>query len=156
MIVETRSAAETGALGRRLGEACGKGELLTLTGDLGSGKTCFVKGLAQGLGIEADAVTSPTFVLMNLHEGRLRLAHYDLYRLDSVDLAALGFYELRDEGVSVVEWADQVDEKHWGDALGVAFEVTGEETRRLMFRARGPRSEALLGRLNLSPPSTLV
>ena len=71
MIVETKSPEETAALGRRLGAACGPGTLVALVGDLGAGKTRFVKGLASGLGIGEDEVTSPTFVLMNLHPGRV-------------------------------------------------------------------------------------
>ena len=156
MTLESASPEETMALGRRVAEACEPGTVLALHGDLGSGKTRFVKGLAQGLGIQEAAVTSPTFVLVHLLEGRLRLAHFDIYRLESVDLAALGYYDLREGGVSVVEWADKVDERSWGDHLSISFEVTGESSRRLMIRALGPRGEALLGRLNLSPPSTLV
>jgi tRNA threonylcarbamoyladenosine biosynthesis protein TsaE len=96
-------------------------------------------------------VTSPTFVLMNLHPGRLPLAHFDLYRLDTVDLPSLGFYDVRDEGVVVMEWADKVDEKLLGDHVRIDFTLTGETSRRLIFHARGERSEKLLLRLNLSP-----
>ncbi|MBI3857724.1 MAG: tRNA (adenosine(37)-N6)-threonylcarbamoyltransferase complex ATPase subunit type 1 TsaE, partial [Planctomycetes bacterium] len=69
MIVETKSPEETAALGRKMGERCEAGTLLALVGDLGAGKTRFVKGVAAGLGIAEDEVTSPTFVLMNLHAG---------------------------------------------------------------------------------------
>ncbi|HLF94544.1 MAG TPA: tRNA (adenosine(37)-N6)-threonylcarbamoyltransferase complex ATPase subunit type 1 TsaE [Planctomycetota bacterium] len=148
----TNSPEETGALGKRVGEACPAGALLALTGDLGAGKTRFVKGLAVGLGAaREEQVTSPTFVLMNLHRGRLILAHIDLYRLEAVDLASIGFYDYREEGVIAVEWADKVDERLLGDHLRVAFEVAGENSRRLVFQARGARSEELLRRLNLSP-----
>ena len=151
MIVETASPEETAALGKRLGEACGPGTLVALVGDLGAGKTRFVKGLASGLGIAEDGVTSPTFVLMNLHPGRVPLAHFDLYRLEAVDLPSLGFYDVRDEGVVVMEWADKVDEKLLGDHVRIDFTLTGETSRRLIFHARGERSEQLLLRLNLSP-----
>ncbi len=148
----TNSPEETGALGERVGEACEEGSLLALTGDLGAGKTRFVKGLAVGLGAaREDQVTSPTFVLTNLYRGRLTLAHMDLYRLEAVDLASIGFYDYRQDGVNAMEWADKVDEKLLGDHLRVAFEVAGESSRRLVFQARGPRSEQLLNRLNLSP-----
>ncbi len=148
----TTSPEETGALAKRVGEACQAGALLALTGDLGAGKTRFVKGLAAGLGAaREEEVTSPTFVLMNLYRGRLTLAHMDLYRLEAVDLASIGFYDYRADGVIAVEWADKVDEKALGDHLNVAFEVAGESSRRLVFQARGPRSEDLLRRLNLSP-----
>ena len=151
MIVETTSPEETAALGRRLGAACGPGTLVALVGDLGAGKTRFVKGLASGLGIGEDDVTSPTFVLMRLHRGRVPLAHFDLYRLEAVDLPSLGFYDVRDEGVVVMEWADKVDEKLLGDHVRIEFELAGETTRRLMLHARGEKSAELLRALNLFP-----
>ncbi len=151
MIVETRSPEETAEVGRRLGEGCGPGAVVALVGELGAGKTRFAKGLARGLGVaDEGCVTSPTFVLMNLYQGRTRMAHLDLYRLESADPAALGFHDVRD-GVVVVEWAEKVDEKLWGDHVRVTFEVAGETARRLVFTARGPKSEALLGTMNLSP-----
>jgi tRNA threonylcarbamoyladenosine biosynthesis protein TsaE len=134
-----------------VGEAARAGTLLALIGDLGAGKTHFAKGVAEGLGIDPKTVTSPTFVLMNLLQGRLPLAHFDLYRLDAVDLPSLGFYDVRDDGVVVVEWADKVDEKLLGDHIRVVFEHAGESSRRLMFHARGERSAEFLHALNLSP-----
>lgn len=151
MNVDTNSPEETAGVGRRLGAVCPPGTLLALVGDLGAGKTRFVKGVAAGLEIPEDEVTSPTFVLMNLHPGRLRLAHFDLYRLDAVDLPSLGFYDVRDDGVVVMEWADKVDEKLLGDHVRVEFTLTGETSRRLIFHARGERSDKLLRQLNLSP-----
>lgn len=151
MIVETKSPDETAALGRRLGTLCRPGTIVALVGELGAGKTRFVKGLAAGLGVPEEEVTSPTFVLMNLHQGRNPLAHFDLYRLDSVDLAALGFYDVRDHGVVVLEWADKADESALGDHLRIEITLTGETARRLMIHARGERSAELLRGLNLSP-----
>jgi tRNA threonylcarbamoyladenosine biosynthesis protein TsaE len=151
MNVETTSPEETAALGKRLGAACEPGTIVALVGDLGAGKTRFVKGLASGLGIGEDDVTSPTFVLMSLHPGRIPLAHFDLYRLETVDLPSLGFYDVRDDGVTVMEWADKVDEKLLGDHVRVEFEVAGESSRRLMFHARGEKSAKLLRALNLFP-----
>ena len=151
MNVETTSPEETAALGKRLGAACEPGTIVALVGDLGAGKTRFVKGLASGLGIGEDDVTSPTFVLMSLHPGRIPLAHFDLYRLETVDLPSLGFYDVRDDGVTVMEWADKVDEKLLGDHVRIEFEVAGESSRRLMFHARGEKSAKLLRALNLFP-----
>ncbi len=145
------SPSETISLGRRIGAACAPGTLLALVGDLGAGKTHFTKGVAEGMGIDPATVTSPTFVLMNLLHGRLKLAHFDLYRLDTVDLPSLGFYDVRDDAVVVVEWADRVDEKLLGDHVRVLFEHAGETSRRLMFHARGERSAEFLRALNLSP-----
>jgi tRNA threonylcarbamoyladenosine biosynthesis protein TsaE len=145
------SPEETRALGERVGRRCAPGAVLALVGDLGAGKTQFAKGVAAGLGIDAAQVTSPTFVLMNLLQGRLRLAHLDLYRLDAVDLPSLGFYDVREDGVVIVEWADKVDGKLLGDHLEVVFEHAGESSRRLMFHARGERGAELLRAMNLSP-----
>jgi len=151
MKVETHSPEETAALEAKWAAEGGHPQKPALVGDLGAGKTRFVKGLAAGLGIAEDRVTSPTFVLMNLYEGRIRLAHFDLYRLESVDLPSLGFYDVRDDGVVVLEWADKVDEKLLGDHVRIEFDLTGETSRRLILHARGERSEKLLLRLNLSP-----
>ncbi len=149
---ETHSPEETADLGRRVGEACGPGTVLALTGDLGSGKTRFAKGVAVGLGVpDEGCVTSPTFVLMNLYAGRVPVAHFDLYRLDAVDLPSLGFFDVRAGSVVLVEWAEKADEALLGDHVRVAFDVVGETSRRLMFRARGPRSEDLLRKVNLYP-----
>ena len=157
MVFESRSPEETEALGRRIGERLGPGSLLALVGDLGAGKTRFVKGLAAGAGVaDASKVTSPTFVLMNLYEARVRLAHFDLYRLEAPDLASLGFFDVLAEGAVVVEWADRAGASFPPDHLRVAFEVTGENTRRLMFQAGGPRSRALADGLNLSPGPPLI
>ena len=149
--VETASEEETMALGRRVGAACGPGTLLALVGDLGAGKTRFVKGVAGALGVEEAAVTSPTFVLMNLYPGNVSVAHLDLYRLDVVDLPSLGFYDVREGAVVLVEWAEKAEEGLLGDHIRVSFEVTGENGRRLMFQARGKGAEELLKRVNLYP-----
>src|SRR4026208_2180421 len=106
------SANETFALGERLGSQLGGGEILLLDGPLGAGKTVFVKGIAAALGIDREEVTSPSFTLVNPYDGRLRLYHLDLYRLDegasaahAVDLDDL----LADEkSVIVIEWAERM------------------------------------------------
>ncbi|HXX94922.1 MAG TPA: tRNA (adenosine(37)-N6)-threonylcarbamoyltransferase complex ATPase subunit type 1 TsaE [Planctomycetota bacterium] len=151
-LVVTASPQETSDWGRRIGEICRPGTLLALHGDLGAGKTRFVKGVARGLdAAREEDVTSPTFVLMNLYSGRLVLAHFDLYRLDRVDLETLGFYDYRREAVIALEWAEKVEEKLLGDHLRISFEITGEHSRRLMFQARGKASRELLDRMNLFP-----
>jgi tRNA threonylcarbamoyladenosine biosynthesis protein TsaE len=142
---------ETLALGRRLGELCHPGTVLALVGDLGAGKTRFVKGLVGAQGLEEKAVTSPTFVIMNLYRGKIPVAHFDLYRLEKVDLASLGYADVKGECIVVIEWADKVDESLLGDHLRITFDLTGEHSRRLMFHARGERSAELLRALNLSP-----
>jgi tRNA threonylcarbamoyladenosine biosynthesis protein TsaE len=107
---KTRSADETFELGRRVGEQLNGRAVILLKGDLGAGKTVFAKGVAAGLGIDAADVTSPSFTLINVHDGRLRLYHIDLYRLESSSRIDLGLDEiLEDErGVVMIEWAERL------------------------------------------------
>lgn len=107
--IVTRSPAETEAAGERLGRTLQAGDVVALTGELGTGKTCFIQGLARGLGVAAPA-TSPTFVLINEYHGRLPVYHVDALRTQSLtELMDLGLPELFDEGgVTVVEWADKL------------------------------------------------
>src|SRR5216684_2673059 len=90
----TRSPEETFALARRIGEQLKGGEIFLLKGELGAGKTLFAKGLAAGLGIDPADVTSPSFTLVNIHQGRLRFYHVDLYRLESDRRVDLGLEEV--------------------------------------------------------------
>lgn len=103
----TRSPEQTFELGKRLGQKLVDGDIVALKGGLGAGKTVFTKGIAAGLGIAED-VTSPTFTLLKEYEGRLKLHHFDLYRIeDGEELTETGFYDwLGGEGVCVIEWAD--------------------------------------------------
>jgi tRNA threonylcarbamoyladenosine biosynthesis protein TsaE len=143
----TASAAET----RRLGERCGRRLqtplVIGLIGDLGSGKTVFVQGLARGLEVSADyAVTSPSFTLINEYPGRLRLFHIDLYRLGAeADLEDLGLSEiLHGEGVAAVEWADKLTDGAVAERLEIRFEVGDFDRRRLRMVAYGQASLILL------------
>ena len=102
MIIETRSPEETFQVGKSLGEKAYPGQVITLTGDLGVGKTVFTQGLAKGLGIE-EPVNSPTFTIVQVYEGgRLPFYHFDVYRIGDV--------EEMDEGVSLIEWANLIEE----------------------------------------------
>ena len=103
------SAAETERAGTLLGERLRVGDVVLLTGELGAGKTTFVRGVAQGTGSRAG-VASPTFQLVRVYPGRVQLAHIDLYRVEnSSELADLGLDELADQGAVVVEWGDRID-----------------------------------------------
>lgn len=106
----TTGPEDTRDLAATLSTVLSDGDLLVLTGDLGAGKTCFTQGLARGLGIE-DRITSPTFTLANRYRGRLVLNHLDVYRLNSVaETLDLGLTELLEDGVTVIEWGDRIDE----------------------------------------------
>jgi len=110
--VTTRSEAETSALGRELAQTLSAGDVVLLFGDLGAGKTAFVKGLAEGLGVARDEVSSPTFTLVQEYRGgRLTLFHVDLYRLnDPREIDDLGLDEIADDGVLAIEWAEKLDD----------------------------------------------
>ena len=93
MVIESRSPHETKSWGRRLASILEGGELLGLIGDLGAGKTCFIKGLARGLSLREEDILSPTFTMIQEHHGRLPLYHIDLYRLEEATLDDLGLRE---------------------------------------------------------------
>jgi tRNA threonylcarbamoyladenosine biosynthesis protein TsaE len=106
----THSPEETFELARSIGERLSGGEIFLLSGELGAGKTVFAKGLAAGLGIDPADVTSPSFTLVNVHEGRLRFYHVDLYRLESDRQVDLGLEEIFEDekGVVTIEWAERL------------------------------------------------
>jgi len=108
------------------------GAVLLLSGDLGAGKTAFVKGLAEGLGISADEVTSPTFTLVHEYRGgRLPLIHVDLYRLDRADLDEIGLdQDLADQGVIAVEWAEWMPRRLPG-AVTITISDRGDDRREI-------------------------
>jgi tRNA threonylcarbamoyladenosine biosynthesis protein TsaE len=129
----SNSAAETEELGRRLAQEIQPGSVLALTGDLGAGKTQFVKGVVAGLGSSA-AVTSPTFTIV--HEylgGRLPVYHFDFFRLEDRQLIApLGLDDyFFGDGVSVIEWADKFPEIIPEPARWISFEAKSESTRAI-------------------------
>ena len=133
----SHSPAETESLGERWGRAAQPGLVIGLSGDLGAGKTQFVKGLARGLGIPAR-VHSPTFTLVNEYGGgRLRLFHLDLYRLETRgQMVSAGLEEfLQPDGVTVIEWAERIADcgLRIADWRQVQIEIVGEMERRIIY-----------------------
>lgn len=130
----THSEEETAAMGRELAPTLQAGDVLLLSGNLGAGKTAFVRGLADGLGIDPGEVSSPTFMLIHEYRGgRLTLYHADLYRLQRTATEDLGLEELGGaDGVLAIEWPDrllrQIDR-----ARHVVFEIEDENTRRITY-----------------------
>ena len=149
----SESPEATWSVGEFVGKRLKAGMVLCLTGDLGAGKTLFTKGVATGLGVKED-VTSPSFTLMNLYDGRLPVAHFDLYRLDDGgDLDEIGFYEYADEpvGVAIIEWADKFPEALPPHHLSVVLSPGKNlEERRLSFTAKGDGYEGILAALEES------
>jgi len=125
------------------------GEVLALSGELGSGKTCFVRGLAAGLGAARLAVTSPTFVFIHEYVGRLRLAHADLFRLEGVP----AYYELgltdylNERTIVAIEWPEKAECELPMDRLVIKLSHKGKNVRELRFQSYGAVSLAFLARL---------
>ncbi len=131
IICHTQSEKETMDLGRLIGEHAVEDLFIALTGDLGAGKTHFVQGLAEGLGIE-DVVTSPTFNIMNYYDAPLPLKHFDFYRLDrEEDLYNIGWDEYSVGGVTVVEWADLFPSLLPPEAIRIDIRVMSETEREI-------------------------
>jgi tRNA threonylcarbamoyladenosine biosynthesis protein TsaE len=138
---ETSSALETEAAGEELGRRLREGDLVLLKGELGAGKTTFVRGMAKGSG-SAAPVASPTFQLVRVYPGRLQLAHVDLYRLEKGDeFRELGLEELLDQGAVVIEWGDRLSSPLAGrsgeagvgrpESALISIEHLGGDRRRL-------------------------
>ena len=134
-----------------MGKLLTGGEIIGLSGELGSGKTCFVRGLARGVDVDKGAwVRSPTFTLINEYDGRVPLYHIDLYRLSgNTDLEELDLRELLySNGVSVIEWVERIPEGELEEHLLIAFEHEDGSRRRLTFTAFGRCYEELMDRLS--------
>lgn len=157
--VSTESAAHTREVGAALADLLRVGDLLVLSGDLGAGKTCLTQGIGVGLGI-VDRITSPTFTISAEYDGRLRLFHLDVYRLDDAsETLDLDLPELAEAGVTVIEWGQQIDSVLPAERLLVELhfrddepepsdeEFAGDDRRTLALRWSGPswaeRSDAL-------------
>ncbi len=131
MTVTTRSEEETAALGRQLAARLKAGDVVLLYGDLGAGKTAFVRGLAAGLGIDPEGVSSPTFTIVQHYGGgRVPLLHVDLYRLQAKEVDDLGLDELGAEAVVAIEWADRLPGAPRG-AVSVTLRHAGEGEREI-------------------------
>ncbi len=129
----TTSTDETEAFAEEFASTLSGGETILLYGELGAGKTYFVKGLARGLGV-TDEVTSPTFALHNVYEGRLRLNHFDFYRIEnSEEVVVLGLDEIfaQPGAVSAIEWSERVTELLPSHCISIRLTKLGDDTRRI-------------------------
>ena len=143
----TTSDRETVDIGRRLGRLLVSGDVVGVTGPLGSGKTWFAKGVGLGLGVAEDTViTSPSFALVNEYRGRVLFFHMDLYRLAGLEEAlSAGLEEyLHADGAALVEWADHCPGLVPERALSVAVAISGPERRELSFSGEHPRARELV------------
>ena len=129
----TRSTDETLELAGTVGELLRAGDVVSLVGDLGAGKTVFARGVARALGV-TEPVVSPSFTIVREYDGRMPLVHVDVYRIDTVqELYDLGFEELvRDDGVTLVEWGDMIDGLLPGDRLDVRLTPGATDDERIV------------------------
>lgn len=142
----TNSAEETELLGEKLASFLEPNDVLTLEGDLGAGKTTFTKGIAKGLGITRN-VNSPTFTIVKEYEGIMPLYHMDVYRLENSD-EDIGFDEyFNGNGVSVVEWANLIEEFLPEDRLDIKIEYDQENSRIIEFRYQSTHFETIVNKL---------
>ncbi len=141
MIIETRSAKETFELGVEIGQKAKKGQVYTLVGDLGVGKTVFTQGLAEGLGI-TEPISSPTFTIVQEYdEGRLPFYHFDVYRIGDIsEMDEIGFEDyVYGEGVSLIEWANLIEEILPEDCIAITIEkdlLQGFDYRKITIEGR--------------------
>ena len=138
LVFRSRSEEETLRLAEKLAEGLAGTELILITGELGAGKTVFVKGLASGLKVpDVNSVCSPSFTLVNIYEGRATLFHVDLYRLeDPEEIADLGLEDYLGNGVVAVEWAEKLPSRIEGAIIiEVAIEVETDESRTIRVKA---------------------
>ncbi len=142
----TNSQQETVNLGERLAKLLSPGAIVCLIGDLGSGKTSLVKGMAKGLKVSVEKVHSPTFVLMNIYEGKLSLYHFDLYRLEDIkEIEAIGYEEfLYGKGIAVIEWADRLATLMPSEYLRIELKHQDENTRQIEIESVGNKYKRLI------------
>ncbi len=150
MQIISKSVKDTLNFGRVMAKNLQKGDIICLFGELGSGKTVLVKGIAKGLGIEKNRIVSPSFVLMRLYiQGRLPLYHFDLYRLKKTqDILALGLEEyIYGDGVTVIEWADRLKNYLPKDFLKINLSFKTDSKRQVTFTSVGMHYKELLGKI---------
>lgn len=147
--ITSHTPAETEQIGSLLGSMLDKGDIIALSGELGTGKTTLVRGMARGMGLKEGEVVSPSFTLVNEYEGQLPLFHIDLYRLeDKKELINIDYEEyLKADGVVVIEWADRIPQAIPRDALWIMLRYLKSERREIVLRTQGDRYKMMIEEL---------
>ena len=148
----SHSSLHTERLGERLGRLARPNDVFALSGELGAGKTVLARGIAAGLGLDADEISSPTFIIFREHVGgRMPMFHVDLYRLEGADPTNTGWEEaLEAGGVTVIEWPDRAGDALPEDRVDVRLEHIADTKRRIVVAATGPRSAVVIEELRAS------
>lgn len=150
----SNTTLETEEIGKQIGQSLGLGDVVCLTGELGVGKTAFVKGLAKGLGIE-EQITSPTFTIVNEYNGKFTLYHFDVYRVHDIDeLFEIGFDEyIFGDGITVIEWAELISPILPEQKLCIEIrrnEEKDENFREIILKPNGNKYKQLIKQLKLT------
>jgi len=143
----TKSREETIALGKAIGEKLKQGDVLALKGDLAGGKTTFTKGIGQALKIK-QMINSPTFTVLKIYQGEMKLFHIDAYRLEN-NYYDLGMEEYEDEGITVVEWPEYYQEFLPKEYLEIHFTYIDDETREITFIPKGEHFKKIIEELHV-------
>ncbi|MFW6007209.1 MAG: tRNA (adenosine(37)-N6)-threonylcarbamoyltransferase complex ATPase subunit type 1 TsaE [Bacillota bacterium] len=143
--IESKKIEDTLNIGEKIGNLAETGQIILLSGELGTGKTVLAKGIALGLGIKRKDITSPTYTIINEYSGRLPLYHMDLYRLESEEeLYDIGFEEYLDrQGLIVIEWPEIAYNLIPSDYILIEFEVEGDNKRKLNLKIEGKKAAKL-------------
>lgn len=132
MVLQSKSEAETKEIGRKLGKRLKAGNVVCLYGELGSGKTIMVKGIASVIGIDERDITSASFTIIAEYKGAVPFYHIDLYRIEHERVADLGLQEyLYGDGISVIEWAERAEGEIPDESIKVQFSYTGNDSREI-------------------------
>lgn len=147
LIFHSHSPEATVRFGKRFGRALKPGSVVALSGDLGSGKTTLIRGIASGLRVAKSCVKSPTFVVLHIYKGKIPVYHFDLYRLDrAADLDAIGFEEFiaNSDSIALIEWAERAASVLPKERFVIQLFDTGEQSRKIRIRALGKQSKKVL------------
>lgn len=137
----SNSPEQTESLGRRLASALKGTEVIAMFGGLGMGKTALTRGIASGLGAD-DCVSSPTFALVNEYEGRCKIYHFDMYRINGIDdLYAVGFFDYLDTGVIIIEWSENISDALPDDCIRITIKPGENENSRIFCIEGGSLDE---------------
>jgi tRNA threonylcarbamoyladenosine biosynthesis protein TsaE len=150
VVIQARSTSETIQLGKQIGGHLQSGDVVALAGELGTGKTHFIKGLAEGVGVgKSDYISSPSFTLINEYTGGIPFYHIDLFRLKSEKEAEeLGLEEyFQGGGITAIEWADKIPSLLPEEMLWIHITYTGKNTRSLEIIGKGKRYEAIVNKV---------
>lgn len=147
--IKTDNAKQTEELGRCIGESLTGGEIIAMTGDLGAGKTTITKSIAKGLDID-EYITSPTFTIVNEYEGRLKLFHFDVYRIGDIEeMYDMGYEEyFYSGGVCIIEWANLIEEILPEDTIRIEISTQDENKRQFIITGKGEKFNHIVKELS--------